>query len=94
MDAKGKYITIPVHGRPPERWRIATKKLRNLYGVVDWQKRVIWIDPRQTLKEKADTIAHEITHIALHDVLSEPATETLGRAIGEGLAAMDVLKEE
>jgi len=90
----GKYITIPIHGRPPERWRITYKKLRNLYGLVEWKKRTIWIDPRQTAKEKADTIAHEITHVALHDVLSEEATETLGRAIGEGLAAMESLQED
>lgn len=78
-------------------WRYISRRLpRNqhtaYYGLCNWAKRQIEVDPRLDAETKLRTLIHEFTHIAAGEDYAEPLIERVEHDVFLGVAIW--LKEE
>lgn len=62
MPSRGGYVTYQTKSGI-QRWRLAYRIMDDYFGLTDWGSRTVWIDPRQSVHELADTLIHESQHV-------------------------------
>jgi hypothetical protein len=77
-----------------EAWRIRFQSVPGKYGEVDWEQRLIAIDPNQSIEELTDTVCHEIAHVATSDALSEDAVSHIAGGVTAALLKLRLIRTE
>lgn len=93
---KGFYVNLETP-RGTERWHVIYKRLGNKYGQTDWARHKIEIDPSQTKREHADTLAHEVIHVTTdlgHEDKVEEVIRRVAAGITEALFKAKLITEE
>jgi hypothetical protein len=74
-----KPLTLMIRG---QRWRLAFRRLKRLWGDCDYQQRLIRVDPQADDLNLLDTIIHEYLHAAQPDLSEQAVTDTASDLAG------------
>jgi hypothetical protein len=90
MPTKGFYVNL-LTPTGKERWRVAERRMKD-WALVEWETRTIWVRPKQTNAELADTLIHESAHIRT-GIGSDPTVEDVIEGVAANATAL-LLKAE